>query len=48
MDISEKRKTFSQFFVPFLESTLNFKHFESKDDRYSSCIFEITDCEKRR
>ena len=28
--LSEKRKTFSQFFVPFLESTSNFKHFEEK------------------
>ena len=28
MQLSEKRKTFSEFFVPFLESTGNFKHFE--------------------
>ena len=32
MQLSEKRKTFSQFFVPFLESTPNFKRFERKDD----------------
>ena len=32
MQVSEKRKTFFQFFVPFLESTSNFKHFEKKDD----------------
>ena len=25
--ISEKRKTISQVFVPFMESTSNFKHF---------------------
>ena len=25
-----KKENFSQFFVPFLESTSNFKHFESK------------------
>ena len=31
---SEKGKTFSQFFVPFLESKSNFKHFEGKDDRH--------------
>ena len=35
MQLSEKRKTFSEFFVPFLESTSNFKHFEKKDDRHS-------------
>ena len=32
MQVSEIRKTFSHFFVPFLESTSNFKHFEKKDD----------------
>ena len=30
MQLSKKRKGFSQFFVPLLESTLNFKHFEKK------------------
>ena len=35
MQLSEKRKTFSQFFVPVLESTSIFKHFEKKDDRHS-------------
>ena len=30
MQLSEKGKTFSQFFVPFLESTSNFGHFEKK------------------
>ena len=28
MDLSEKRKSCSEFFIPFLESTSNFKHFE--------------------
>ena len=28
MQLSDKRKIVSQFFVPFLESTSNFKHFE--------------------
>ena len=32
MHVSEKRKTFSQFPVPFLESTSNFRHFEKKYD----------------
>ena len=35
VELSEKRKTFSQFFVPFLESTSNFKCFQGKHDRHS-------------
>ena len=35
MQLSEKRKAFSQFFVSFLESTSNFKHFKKKDDGQS-------------
>ena len=35
MQLSEKPKTFSEFFVPFLESTSNFKQFEAKDNRHS-------------
>ena len=46
MQLCEKRKTFSQFFVAFLESSSNFKHIQTKDVCHSSCIFEITDCEK--
>ena len=30
MQLFGKRKKFSQFFVPFLESTSNFKHFEKR------------------
>ena len=30
MQLSEKPKTFCQFFIAFLESTLHFKHFEKK------------------
>ena len=32
MQVSEKRKTFSELFVQFLESTSNFKHFGKRDD----------------
>ena len=46
MQLSKKEKSFSQFFVPFLQSTSNFKHFERKDDRHSWCVSEITGCEK--
>ena len=35
MQLSEKRKTLSQFFVPFLESTSNFKSFEEKGHCHS-------------
>ena len=35
MQLSEKRKNYSQSFVPFLESTSNFKQFEKKDDGLS-------------
>ena len=28
--LSQKEKTFFQFFSPFLKSTLNFKHFQKK------------------
>ena len=33
--LSQKRKTFSQFFSAFLQSTLNFSHFQKKDDSHS-------------
>ena len=46
MQLSEKQKTFSQLFVPFLESTSNFKLLEKKDNRHSLCFSQITDCEK--
>ena len=35
MQLSEKRKNFSGFFVPFVEFTSIFKHFEKKDDCHS-------------
>ena len=46
MQLSLKPTIFSDFFVPFLESTSNFKHFEKKDDSHSYFISEITDCER--
>ena len=45
MQLSEKRKTFSEFSVTFLESTSEFKHFEKKDECHSQYISEIGDCE---
>ena len=35
MQLSEKRKPFSQFFVRFQEPTSNFKYFEAKNDGHS-------------
>ena len=41
-----KTKIFLDFFVPFLESISNFKHFEKKDDSHSYFTSEITHCER--
>ena len=43
--LSEKRKTVAQLFVPFLDSTSNSEHFERNDDCRSQRISEITDTE---
>ena len=42
----QKRNSFSQFFSAFLKSTLNFEHFQKKDDPHSRCISQITVSEK--
>ena len=44
--LSQKQKTFSQFFSAFLKSTLNFEHFRAKYDPQSRCIPQITVSEK--
>ena len=44
--LSQKPKTFSKFFSAFLKSTLNFAHFQKKDDPLSRCISQITVSEK--
>ena len=46
MHLSLKLKIFSDLFVPFLEATSNFKHFEKKDDPHTYFISQITECEK--
>ena len=46
MQLSRKKKTFSQFFCASLKSSLNFALFQTKDDSHSSDISEITDSEK--
>ena len=46
MQLAGKQKTFSQLFSAFLKSSLNFEHFQKKDDSHSWGISEITDFEK--
>ena len=45
MQLSQKQKTFYDFFVAFFKSSLNFQQFFKKDDPRSFWIFEITDFE---
>ena len=35
MQLSQKQKTFSQFFLAFPKRRFNFEHFQKKDDLYS-------------
>ena len=44
--LSQKRKTFSEFFSEFLKSTLNFEHCQKKDHPHSRIISQITVSEK--
>ena len=44
--LSQKQKTFSQFFSKFSKSTLNFEHFQRKDHPHSRIISQITVSEK--
>ena len=45
--LSQKHKAFSEFLLPFSKCTLNFEHFQKKDDPRSLFISEITHSEKR-
>ena len=47
MQLSQKLKTFSEFLATFSKSSLNFEHFQKKDDAHSLFISEATSCEKR-
>ena len=44
--LSQKQKTFSEFFSPFLKCLLNFEHFHKKDSPHSRCISQNTISEK--
>ena len=45
MQLSQKKKTFSQFLGAFLKPTINFKFFEKKGYPHRFCISKITDSE---
>ena len=45
MQLSQKQKTFSEFFAAFLKFRVNFEYFEKKDDPHRFFIFEVTDSE---
>ena len=45
MHLSRKLKIFSDFLLPFLETTLNFEYLEKNDDRHTHFISENTDCQ---
>ena len=45
--LSRKQKTFSGFFIAFLECAWNLEHFQKKDGYPSLIISEIIDAETR-
>ena len=47
MQLSQKLKTFSQFFLRLSKSSLNFEHFQKKEYAHSLFICDATAFEKR-
>ena len=43
--LSQKQKTFSGFFIPFLKCALNLEHFEKKDEYPSLVISRFIESE---
>ena len=43
--LSQKQKTFSGFFIPFLKCALNLEHFEKKDEYPSLVISRFLESE---
>ena len=41
MQLYQKQKTFSEFFLLFPKLTFNFEHFPKKDEPHSWCIFNL-------
>ena len=44
--LSQKWKTFCEFFIAFLKCACKLEHFEKKDEYPSLIISEIMDCER--
>ena len=44
--LTQKQKTFSGLFLPFLKCALNLEHFEKKDEYYSLVISKVIDSER--
>ena len=47
IQFSLKERTFTKFFSAISRSSINFEHFQKKDDPHSCCLSELTDIEKR-
>ena len=47
MELSQKQKSLSEFFLEFLKFLLIFENFRKTDNSHSRCISAITDSEKR-
>ena len=45
MQLSQKHKTFCQFFTAFMKYRSNFEHFGKRDDAHKFCNSEIRDFE---
>ena len=45
IQLSQKQKSFSEVFSSFMTFSLNFEHFEKKDDPHRYCISGMTDSE---
>ena len=45
--LSQKQKTFSEFFIAFLKCTLNLENFQKKDEYPSLIISGIIETERR-
>ena len=46
MQLSKKLKTFCGNFIEYLESTLNFEHYENKHEPHSVSLSQIIDSKK--
>ena len=47
IQLSTKQKIFSELFSGFFKSSLNFEHFEIKEDPHSLSLSKIIDYERR-